>query len=117
MSTSTVATEAAAAKHVKVTARALIVDLRDGRMVSVPLSWYPRLAEATPSERQSWELIGAGIGIHWPTLDEDISVEGLLQGLPSAESRGSLNRWRTSRKRPANIRMQPAAQGRRQRRG
>ena len=98
MSTSTVATEAAAAKDVKVTPRALIVDLRDGRMVSVPLRWYPRLAEATPSERQNWELIGSGIGIHWPTLDEDISVEGLLQGLPSAESRGSLTRWRTSRR-------------------
>src|SRR5213592_3905557 len=91
MATSSLATEAAAAKHVKVTEHALVVELRDGRSVSVPIDWYPRLAEGRPSERRRWELIGPGIGIHWPDLDEDISVEGLLLGLPSGESAASWN--------------------------
>jgi hypothetical protein len=86
MSTSSVATETAAAKNVRVTERALVVELRDGRVVSVPLTWYPRLADGSPGERRRWELLGPGIGIHWPDLDEDISVEGLLQGLSSGES-------------------------------
>src|SRR5712691_1947935 len=102
MTTSSVATETAAAKNVRVTDRELVVELRDGRVVSVPLAWYPRLAEGSPRERRRWELLGPGIGIHWPDLDEDISIEGLLQGLPSGESRGSLDAWRASRKRPAN---------------
>ena len=86
MTTSSPATEAPAAKRVRVTDEALIVELQDGRSVSVPLHWYPRLAEGRPSERRQWQLIGPGIGIHWPALDEDISVEGLLLGLPSGES-------------------------------
>lgn len=102
MSTSTTATEATAAKKVRVTNEALVVELRDGRVVSVPLEWYPRLAEGSATERRRWELIGPGIGIHWPALDEDVSVEGLLRGLPSGESSASLERWRASRKRPAN---------------
>ena len=102
MSTSSVATETAAAKNVRVTDRELVVELRDGRVVSVPLAWYPRLAEGSPRERRRWELLGPGIGIHWPDLDEDISVEGLLQGLPSGESLASLSEWRAARKRPAN---------------
>ena len=101
MTTSSLATAAAAAKHVRVTSEALVVELVDGRSVSVPLAWYPRLAEGRPSERRSWELIGPGIGIHWPHLDEDISVEGLLLGHRSNESSVSLQRWRTSRRRPA----------------
>ena len=76
------------------------MELRDGRVVSVPLTWYPRLAEGSARERRRWELLGPGIGIHWPDLDEDISVEGLLQGLPSGESRASLDKWRVARKRP-----------------
>ena len=88
----------AAAEHVRVTDRALIVELRDGRVVSVPLRWYPRLAEASPRERRRWELLGPGIGIHWPDLDEDISVEGLLGGSASGESATSLNAWRARRK-------------------
>src|SRR5216683_3922319 len=108
MTTSSLATEAAAAKHVKVTEHALVVELRDGRSVSVPIDWYPRLAEGRPSERRRWEWIGPGIGIHWPALDEDISVEGLLRGLPSGESSGSLDRWRASRKRPNNGAPQPS---------
>ena len=107
MTTSSAATEAATAKHVQVTARALIVELQDGRTVSVPLQWYPRLAHGSPSERQRWELIGPGLGIHWPALDEDISIDGLLQGLPSGESEASFKRWLNARRRPANRRLQP----------
>jgi len=102
MTTLSIAPETAAAQNVRVTDRALVVELRDGRMVSVPLAWYPRLAEGSPRERRRWELLGPGIGIHWPDLDEDISIEGLLQGLPSGESPASLDRWRANRKRPAN---------------
>ena len=88
----------AAVQHVRVTSRALIVELRDGRVVSVPLRWYPRLAEASPRERRRWELLGPGIGIHWPDLDEDVSVAGLLEGSASGESAKSLNAWRARRK-------------------
>src|SRR6266545_7523379 len=111
MTTSSVVMETAAAQNVRVTDRALIVELRDGRVVSVPLAWYPRLAEGSPSERRRWELLGPGIGIHWPALDEDISVEGLLQGLPSGESEGSLNAWRAGRKKPATA-LQPTSRAR-----
>src|ERR1700730_9219863 len=115
MTTSSLATEAAAAKNVKVTEDALIVGLRDGRSVSVPIEWYPRLGEGRPNERRHWELIGPGIGIHWPDLDEDISVEGLLLGLPSGESAPSLQRWRAARRRPTNKRMEPARSSSRKR--
>ena len=104
MSTSSQAVESAIARRVRVTADALVVDLQDGRVVSVPVEWYPRLAEGTPRERRRWELIGPGIGIHWPDLDEDISVEALLLGQGSNESPASLRRWRASRRRPANKR-------------
>jgi len=112
MSSSTAQRETAAATKVRVSDAALIVDLQDGRVVSVPLAWYPRLVEGSAAERRRWELIGPGIGIHWPALDEDISVDGLLRGLPSGESAASLERWRASRRRPAN-RLQPSkARGR-----
>ena len=65
----------------------LTVELSDGRSISVPLDWFPRLAHATPSERGNWRLIGEGEGVNWPDLDEDISVEGLIAGRPSAESK------------------------------
>ena len=107
MTSSALATDAATANDVKVSNDALIVGLRDGRTVSVPLKWYPRLAEGRPAERRNWEFIGPGTGIHWPDLDEDISIEGLLLGRRSAESAASLQRWRTSRRRPANKRMEP----------
>jgi hypothetical protein len=107
MTTSTLATETATAKDVKVNHDALIVELRDGRTVSVPLKWYPRLAAGRPAERRNWEFIGRGMGIHWPDLDEDISIEGLLLGRRSGESAASLQRWRASRRRPANKRMEP----------
>ena len=64
----------------------LIVDLMDGRTIAVPLAWYPRLLEATPEQRSDWEVAGAGYGIHWPQIDEDLSVEGLLRGAPSARA-------------------------------
>lgn len=107
MSTSSPATEVATVRHVRVTSRLLIVELNDGRTVSVPLEWYPRLAHGSMKERQQWQLIGPGIGIHWPALDEDISVEGLLRGAPSGESEQSFKRWLASR-RQANRRLQPA---------
>lgn len=71
----------------------LAVDLLDGRTISVPLAWYPRLWHGTEAERANWRLIGQGVGIHWPDLDEDISVEGLILGRPSNESQRSLSRW------------------------
>ena len=92
------------AQQVVVTADTLSVDLTDGRTIAVPLPWYPRLVHGTPEERNHWRLIGQGEGIHWPDLDEDISVENLLLGRPSGESQSSFKRWlkkRTSSKRPA----------------
>lgn len=93
MSTST---EAATATAVTIRGDRLIVELRDGRTVTVPLTWYPRLAAATPHERRDWHLIGNGVGIHFPLIDEDISVEALLRGRASMESASSLRRWRRS---------------------
>ena len=61
----------------------LVIDLVDGRRVSVPLTWFPRLLHATPQQRQKWELLGEGEGIHWPDIDEDLSVVGLLRGTPA----------------------------------
>ncbi len=61
----------------------LSADLADGRTITVPLAWYPRLLNATPAQRQNWQLAGAGYGIHWPDLDEDLSSEGLLRGKPA----------------------------------
>jgi hypothetical protein len=84
---------AAEARAVSVTEDSLIVDLVDGRTVSVPVSWYPRLAHGTAEERADFRLIGRGEGIHWPGLDEDISVEDLLAGRPSGESQQSLEMW------------------------
>ena len=68
------------ATEVRVTEHALRVILQDGREISAPLAWYPRLRDATPAERNNWRLIGYGEGIHWPDVDEDISVIGLLSG-------------------------------------
>jgi hypothetical protein len=64
----------------------LIVDLMDGRTIAVPIAWYPRLEAATPQERANWKVAGAGYGIHWPDIDEDLSVEGLLRGAPAARA-------------------------------
>lgn len=85
------------ATTVHVTEDTLTVELRDGRTVSVPTMWYPRLDHATADERQGWELIGGGSGIHWKAVDEDISVEALLAGKGSNESQESLQRWLNTR--------------------
>lgn len=71
----------------------LTAELSDGHTLTVPLDWFPRLIHATPAERNDWRLIGRGAGIHWPDLDEDISIEGLIAGRRSAGSRESLKRW------------------------
>lgn len=65
----------------------LSVDLMDGRTITVPLAWYPRLLDATPAQRARWEPAGAGYGIHWPDIDEDLSTEGLLRGAPALGAR------------------------------
>ena len=81
------------AMSIEVTEDTLTAELSDGRIISVPLAWYPRLVHATPEERNNWELIGTGQGIHWPDLDEDLSIEGFLAGRKSGESPRSLKRW------------------------
>ena len=81
------------AEEVTVTEDTLTAELADGRSISVPLVWYPRLVHATQQERDNWEFIGRGRGIHWPDLDEDLSVEGLITGRPSGESQRSFKRW------------------------
>lgn len=85
------------AQAVSVTTDTLSVDLSDGRTISVPLAWFPRLIHATEAERGNWRIIGNGEGIHWPDLDEDISVEGLLAGRASAESQASFAKWLQAR--------------------
>ena len=92
MSTST-ANGSPRAQAVRVTSDSLTVDLADGRTIIVPLAWYPRLVHGKAKERTKWRLIGQGTGIHWPDLDEDISVENILAGKPSGESQPSFKRW------------------------
>lgn len=82
---------------VRTSSNTLEVDFGDGRSVSLPLAWYPRLAQATAKERNSWQLTGGGSGIHWPLLDEDLSAAGLLAGRRSQETPASLQRWRKLR--------------------
>ena len=81
-----------------VTDDALVVDLTDGRTITVPIAWFPRLAHGTEQERANWRLIGKGEGIHWQDLDEDISVESLLAGRRSGEIQDSLRRWLDGRR-------------------
>ena len=81
------------AMTIEVTEDTLTAELSDGRTISVPLAWYPRLVHATPEERNNWELIGTGQGIHWPDLDEDLSIEGFLAGRKSGESQRSFKSW------------------------
>lgn len=75
----------------------IAVDLVDGRTIIAPLGWFPRLTHATQRERNNWRLIGKGGGIHWPDLDEDISIRSLLLGQPSGESQRSLQKWLAAR--------------------
>ena len=81
------------AQQVVLTDDALTVDLSDGRTISVPLAWYPRLLHGTPIERNNWRFIGENQGIHWPDIDEDISVKNIILGKPSGESQKSFQRW------------------------
>ena len=97
MSSSQTKSSLGRAVSVTVSADTLSVDLEDGRSVAVPLSWYPRLLAGSESERADWVIIGDGEGISWPSLDEDISTDGILAGNPSAESDRSLRRWLKSR--------------------
>ncbi|MGH7454140.1 MAG: DUF2442 domain-containing protein [bacterium] len=86
-----------AAVQVTITTEKLMVELADGRIIVVPLEWYPRLMYGTPEERQNWQLLGDGYAIEWPDLDEHIGIEGLLAGRRSGESQKSLERWLVSR--------------------
>ncbi len=91
----TLVTEIQVAKgeNVTVTEDTLTLDLADGRTISIPLAWYPRLLHGTAEERSRWEWIGDNEGVHWPDLDEDISVEGIIAGRRSGESQRSLQKW------------------------
>jgi len=86
------------AQDVAVSEDSLTVDLTDGRTIIAPLSWYPRLWHATPEERNKFEIIGNGALLHWPDLDEDLSVSGILAGRRSGESRQSLKEWLEERR-------------------
>jgi len=80
-------------ESVSFTEDSLIADLSDGRTITLPLAWYPRLTHATGKERENWRVIGRGEGIHWPELDEDISIENIIIGRPSGENQRSINAW------------------------
>jgi hypothetical protein len=99
MSISPIEHAAPRARRVVVTDESLSVELADGRSIVVPLDWFPRLKHGSPAERSRWRLIGGGNGIHWPDLDEDIEVEGLLAGIRSGESQRSIERWLKARAR------------------
>jgi Protein of unknown function (DUF2442) len=93
MNTSATESQSVTATRAEVSDDTLTVELSDGRTISVPLAWYPRLLHGTTEERGHWRLIGQGDGLHWSELDEDVSVENLLAGKPSGESQRSFRRW------------------------
>ena len=97
MSTSAIELEIPDAIDVSVSDDTLCVELSDGRTISVPVDWYPRLTHATERQRANWRIIGRGDGIHWEDIDEDISVGALLAGKPSGESLSSLKTWLENR--------------------
>ena len=97
MSITPIEIELPKAEDVRVTNDSLIVNLSDGRTISVPLEWFPRLLQATLEERNNWRLVGRGHGIHWQEIDEDVSVEGLVAGRPSGESQRSFKKWMDQR--------------------
>jgi hypothetical protein len=97
MSISTIEIQPTLAERISIDEESLTIDFVDRRSISVPLEWYPRLWHGTPQERNYWRLIGQGEGIHWPELDEDISVENVWAGQPSGESQRSLKRWLEAR--------------------
>jgi hypothetical protein len=98
MSTSGIELREVAAQNVTITDDALVAHLADGRTITVPLAWFPRLLNGTTRERSDFRLISSGSGIHWPDLDEDISVASLLAGRRSGETQESLRRWLESRR-------------------
>jgi hypothetical protein len=98
MSTLSIEIREAQAQTVTISDETLSVDLTDGRSIAVPLAWFPRLAHGSTAERAKWRLIAGGEGVHWPELDEDISVASLLAGRKSAETRESLQRWLRGRR-------------------
>jgi len=102
MSFSRIEPSQARAQHVTVSDEAITLELADGRTISSPLAWYPRLLHATPEERNRWQPIGQGEGIHWPDLDEDIEVDALVSGARSGESQRSLQRWLEARQQRGN---------------
>lgn len=104
MRSSTVENREALATSVTVDDETLAVELTDGRSIAAPLAWFPRLAHGTAKERRSWRLVGGGSGIHWPALDEDVSVANLLAGQPSAESQASFAKWLKKRQKPSRQR-------------
>ncbi len=92
----------ATANDIVITEDSLTIELTDGRTLSVPIAWYPRLLHGTSKERNNWRLISRGEGIHWPDLDEDVSIDNLLSGKPSGESQRSFKRWLKERSRNMN---------------
>ena len=95
-------------QDVRVTDDEITAHLADGRVISVPLAWSWRLSEATRAQRANWRLIGAGHGVHWPDVDEDLSVEGLLQGVPARRPQSAARAsHKTALGRPPNKRLQP----------
>jgi hypothetical protein len=102
MTTLVIDSAASRATAVQLTTDTLVVDLADGRTVSVPLAWYPRLLHGSPDERANHRFIGVGEGIHWPDLDEDVSVENILAGRASGETAKSFQRWLENRSGPAS---------------
>jgi hypothetical protein len=109
--------QAGHATDVRISDEVLAVDLVDGRTLSVPLDWYPRLAHGTKAEREHWEWHGEGEGIHWPDLDEDLSVEGLLAGWPSGESERSFQRWLAAKREGRPLTLNALLEHERQERG
>jgi hypothetical protein len=104
MRISPVEADSPVAQNVTVSDDVLTVGLSDGRILVVPLTWFPRLLHGSTVERSNWRLIGKGSGIHWPDLDEDVSIEGLLLGRPSGESESSFQSWLQSRDLPSSDR-------------
>lgn len=104
----TVASSDPRIEDVRVTGTEIVARLADGRVISVPLAWSWRLSEATRPQRENWRLIGTGQGVHWPDLDEDLSVEGLLRGVPAHRPASAVaTSRRIARKKPPNKRMPP----------
>ena len=106
----TVASNDPRIEHVRITEDEIIAQLVDGRVISVPLAWSWRLSEATPAQRANFRLIGTGQGVHWPDIDEDISVEGMLSGTPAPRPtpRRPATEQRTSHHQTRNKRVQPS---------